>query len=263
MVGTYKVLSGKVSDDVEYEWRLYDSMSDIKPMQNYYVIGNNFESSLLRKHYEYRILNSGTTALGFSVTSSDERIAPPHALRLLSPQMTGKYIALAVKPKSTGNNRWVQSKGYFISTNISQSDAWWADVRSDILKDQEEGTSNTVNPYLQNTGTGISIAVKEDDEKNVYLELKGPKYSEAPFFTKKLEEKYFGKKENDERDPEFCLENYTIWIDAVQDEKTSGWNTSLNMNMVFDRDTTGKVTNHRSYGYMLQFDPGMKDVHNK
>lgn len=103
-----------------------------------------------------------------------------------------------------------------------------------------------------------------------HLRLTGEGDTGRGFLTKELNEKYFHKLQDGKRDPEFCLENYTLWVDTIVEtpkgssvtsasQPTKGWGVFLNGNTRKLRTAVDKApTDHFHYGYMLQFDPGVE-----
>ena len=102
-----------------------------------------------------------------------------------------------------------------------------------------------------------------------YLSLSGKGDTGRGFLSKELDEKYFHRLQDGTRDPEFCLENYTLWVDAIVEtpksgtsaRPTKGWAAFLNGNTRKVRPAADKApTDHFNYGYMLQFDPGLESM---
>lgn len=257
VLGYFHVLAGDLTAEFEYEWRLYKHAVDVPKMQDYEVIGKDgaYAVTHLKKHYNDRFTSADLSASPPTGTTAHKQ--PPYLLELQS-NMLNKHLAFAVRQK--GRGEWVQSKGYAISKAQSQSSIFWSDLIEN-LKDDKAGKEGKKGEFiLPGKGANINFGDSDPTTGEAYLILSGSGDSGRGFLSKELTEKYFKHLANGTRDPEFCLENYTIWVDAIVQTPTGGsgnmpskgWGVFLNGN------TKKLPNNHFHYGYMFQFDPGVE-----
>ena len=279
VVGYFGVVAGNSHAEVEYEWRLYSKTLDVDKMINFDVIGaptGNYSAAKfpdLEKHYLQRFTRPD---LSFSPpTGTTAHTTPPYLLELTK-EMLGKHIALAVRQKGSG--LWFQSKAYLIATG--QNSGFWKDLLDELAKDLNKKVDKDPKTGQEThyEGEYLLPGKKYDMEfgnvdpktQEPHLRLSGEGDTGRGFLTKELAEKYFRRLQDGTRDPEFCLENYTLWVDAIVEtpegssstsasQPTKGWGAFLNGNTRKMRAASDKVpTDHFHYGYMLQFDPGVE-----
>ena len=125
-----------------------------------------------------------------------------------------KHITFAVREERSAY--WVESESYLITRRLAQSGEFWKDLikqlRKDI-KDVKDGKPMEDIAYevLNPKETKTSMTFEEDAEGQTALTLAGTGSGGSnSFFSKLLEDRYFGYQTNGDRDPEFCLENYTL-----------------------------------------------------
>ena len=279
VVGYFGVIAGNSHAEVEYEWRLYKEILDVDKMINFDVIGaptGEFSAAkfpALEKHYQDRFTRPDLAVS--PPTGTTAHTTPPYLLELTD-KMKGKHIALAVRQKGSG--LWFQSKSYLIATG--QSSVFWRDliaelqrdINKQVVKDPKTGqeTHYEGEYLLPGQKQDMKFGVFDPTTQEPYLKLSGEGDSGRGFLTKELDEKYFRRLQDGTRDPEFCLENYTLWVDAIVEtpegssstsnrQPTKGWAAFLNGNTRKIRPASDKApTDHFHYGYMLQFDPGVE-----
>lgn len=292
VVGYFCLLAGSPFSCFEYEWRLYDVLADIDVMKNYKVIGKDFldGNSYYKARYEDRFRENiqtpsqgidtsriglkledvvkvkaptGTTALRpfsykfFTVKSGGEGDADlePKEVMELHKDMLGKFLVLAVR-REGGN--WSQSGWYKITEKAAPPSAFFKDLMVEVTEDLENLKNPGYNGPLKTLIKDGALANMKIDfkegEQGTYMSLHGSGFRPLPAFAKELEEKYFGRDPEDgsKRDPEFCLENYTLWIDAKLDNNSvRTWAALFNAN----------ISQDRAYGYAVHFDPGLEAWH--
>ena len=256
IAGYFQVLSGSPASEFEYEWRLYSSINDIDRMKDYKVVGSD-DHYADEKHYKDRFTSVDLSAS--PPTGTTAHTTPPYVLEL-SDAMVNKFIALAVREK--GDILWVQSEWYKIAKKPAQGSSFWKDLIAEIVQDIKDGTTKTIFKGTKDA----QVEYESPGGEEAYLSLRGKGVDGRPYLSKELEEKYFGQKDG-KRDPEFCLENYTLWVDATVESQggAAGWTALLNGNVIKDQvpDGAGNRPGDQSYGYGLQFDPGMEGLDHK
>lgn len=259
VAGYFEVLSGNPNQQIEYEWRLYVDSSHIGQNTGYNVIGKPggaFDTPALKHHYEYRF-TSIDVALNPPTGTTAHR-EPPDLLEL-EDSMVNKYLVVAGRKRNT--ELWYLSDWYLITKKPAQGSSFWKDLIAELKKDQANKTHESLFNGIQNAVTGYT-----SNGDDTYLNLSGSGVDGRPFLSKQLDEKYFGKTPDGKRDPEFCLENYTIWVDAIVGDgsfTTHGWTSLLNSNVIKGQVKPGpgnKRPGDQAYGYGFQFDPGMHKV---
>lgn len=285
VVGYFAIFAGDPAAEVEYEWRIYSKDVDIYRMQNFSVVGGpksgpsgDFSAAKfpnLKKHYEEA---QRFTHLDLSLTppTGTTAHATPPLLLELEAAMEGKHIALAVRRR--GSEQWFQSKSYLIATG--QNSGFWRDLLDELRKDQgkvvdkdpKTGKETKFENEFVIPGKKFDMQFGNVDPTThePHLRLSGDGDTGRGFLAKELDEKYFKKKADNTRDPEFCLENYTMWVDAIVEtpkgssstsnaQPSKGWGVFLNGNLKKVRPASDQApTDHFHYGYLFQFDPGVE-----
>lgn len=278
VAGYFRVLAGDPTAEVEYEWRIYDDGNKVAKMEpgSFSVIGGStgdFTDAKYSHHYNDRFTFPDRSVS--PPTGTTAHTQPPYYLKL-DDAMKKKYIALAVR--RVGSDMWFQSKGYLIGTG--QNSKFWSDLVRELQNDagkveEEDEETGEIKKYRNEyllPGKDYKIEFGNNDPvtDEPYLRLSGDGDSGRGFLSKELDEKYFKRKADDTRDPEFCLENYTMWVDAVVEtptgssatsasQPTKGWGVFLNGNTKKLRPAEDKApTDHFHYGYLFQFDPGVE-----
>ena len=161
--------------------------------------------------------------------------------------MEGKHIALAVRRR--GLEQWFQSKSYLIATG--QNSGFWRDLLDELRKDQgkivdkdpKTGKETKFKNEFVTPGQKFDMQFGNVDPTThePHLRLGGEGDTHRGFLAKELDEKYFKRKADNTRDPEFCLENYTMWVDAIVEtpegsgtsglQPSKGWGVLLNSNL--------------------------------
>lgn len=279
VAGYFRVLAGDPTAEVEYEWRIYNDGNKVAKMEpgSFSVIGGptgDFTDAKYSHHYRDRFTFPDRSVS--PPTGTTAHTQPPYYLNLDKKDMKEKYIALAVR--RVGSDIWFQSKGYLIATG--QNSKFWSDLVRELQNDfgkveEEDKETGEIKKYeneylLPGKDYQIEFGNNDPVTDEPYLRLSGGGDSGRGFLSKELDEKYFRRKADDTRDPEFCLENYTMWVDAVVEtpkgssstsyaQPTKGWGVFLNGNTKKVRPVAGKApTDHFHYGYLFQFDPGVE-----
>lgn len=288
VVGNFLVFSGTASSDFEYEWRLANNAvarNAVMAPSGYKVIGKDFLQSdpQYAKHYDNRFRKATVPSAGIPSSSIglsgsgevryhtgttavppktyDDSLAVEDVLQL-APSMRGKHLVFAVRQR--GSESWAHTGSYLIEKNPIPESLFFKELKDDVDKDKKNNTKNTLFDGIQNAGVALVTGNNPaTGVEGTYLELSGSGVDGRPFLSKELtpagdENRYFGGK----RQQEFCLENYTIWMDAVLEEQsTSGWTFLLNSNVIKKQVPPGTGNNRpgdQAYGYGFQFDPGME-----